>query len=210
MIAVFGQETSWLEIAGMTSGIAGVWLTLKENIWCFPVGIVNVAIYAVLFFSPDIRLYADALLQCIYILLLFYGWNKWLRNKNAKVYSANALKEPESSSGFVPVHLKKRILIRLLFILIISSASLAFFLYRYTDASYPVTDSLLTCSSLIAQWMIAKKIIENWLLWILADAVYIPMYISKQLPLTALLYFIFLIMAVKGYREWKKHNRHAT
>jgi nicotinamide mononucleotide transporter len=81
---------------------------------------------------------------------------------------------------------------------------MAVFLQEFTLASYPWLDSALTCSSLIAQWMIAKKYIENWIVWIVADIIYIPLYCVKNLPLTAFLYFIFLLLAFNGYREWKK------
>ena len=76
-ISIWGQVTSWLEIAAMLTGIAGVWLTARQNILCFPIGIINVVLYAWLFFSPGIQLYADALLQCIYVFLLIYGWMQW-------------------------------------------------------------------------------------------------------------------------------------
>src|SRR5205085_4761705 len=76
-IFILGQATTRLEIVAMLTGILGVWLTMKKSIWCFPVGIVNVSLYAWLFFSPGIRLYADSFLQCVYILLLIYGWLNW-------------------------------------------------------------------------------------------------------------------------------------
>lgn len=191
-IYILGQPTSWLEIAAMLSGVAGVWLTMREKIWCFPVGILNVTLYAILFFSPDVRLYADAILQCLYILLLIYGWYKWSdRNKKQKV--------------ILPSYINKQTGIRLAIVLVLSSLAFSYFLVNFTNASYPRLDSVLTCASLCAQWMIARKIIENWIVWIIVNLVYIPLYVSKQLPLTAILYSIFLILAVRGYLEWKKH-----
>src|SRR5690349_19548362 len=80
MIQIWGQSFSYLEITGTVFGIAGVWLTVKENIWCFPVGIVNVASYAFLFLQS--KLYVDAILQVIYIMLLIYGWYKWISGRN--------------------------------------------------------------------------------------------------------------------------------
>ena len=82
--------------------------------------------------------------------------------------------------------------------------SLSFFLQKFTDASLPWLDSALTILSLVAQWMVAKKIITNWVIWIIVNSVYIPLYYYKGLPLTSILYFIFLILAIKGYYEWKK------
>jgi nicotinamide mononucleotide transporter len=191
-IIILGQSTSWLEIIAMLTGLVGVWLTVKENIWCFPIGIINVSLYALLFLTPGVRLYADALLQTIYIILLFYGWTNWAVKKN-KIEVIH------------PIQINKSTLIRVLILTITGTILLSFFLSEYTDASFPWLDSLLTCSSLAAQWMIAKKYIENWIVWIVVDVIYLPLYIFKQLPLTAVLYFIFLIFAWKGYKDWKKN-----
>ena len=191
-IQIFGQITSWLEIFAMLTGLAGVWLTIKENIWCFPVGIVNVTLFAWLFFTPGIQLYADALLQCIYVLLLFYGWLNWAEKNNKK-------------EKLSPVKITIVTAIKVAIVSIIGAVILAFFLQKYTNASYPWLDSILTCSSLAAQWMIAKKKIENWVVWIAVDIIYIPLYIVKHLPLTAFLYFIFLVLAIIGYQDWKKN-----
>jgi nicotinamide mononucleotide transporter len=190
-ISLFGQTTSWLEIAAMLTGLAGVWLTMRQNIWCFPIGIVNVVLYAWLFFSPGIRLYADALLQCIYVLLLIYGWIRW--KENEKYFERT-----------IPLKIDSKSLSKIFLINIAATILLAGFLQKYTNASYPWLDSALTCLSLSAQWMIAKKYIENWIVWIVVDLAYLPLYLSKNLPLTAILYTLFLLMAFKGYQEWKK------
>ena len=191
-ITLFGQSTSWLEVIAMLTGIAGVWLTMKESIWCFPIGIINVSLYAWLFISPGIRLYADALLQCIYILLLFYGWMNWA-DRNKKKEARHTFNIPSKTA------------LKLFFIFLAATIVLAVFLQHYTNASYPWLDSALTCSSLAAQWMIAKKMIENWIVWIVVDIIYLPLYFVKHLPLTTILYAIFLLLAFKGFSEWKKN-----
>ena len=191
-ILIFGQNSSWLEILAMLTGIAGVWLTMKENIWCFPIGIINVTLYAWLFMTPGIRLYADALLQCIYILLLFYGWMNWAdRNKKKDTNHT--------------INISSKTSLKLLIISLLSTIVLAVFLQTFTNASYPWLDSALTCASLASQWMIAKKMIQNWIVWIVVDIIYLPLYFVKNLPLTTILYFMFLILAFKGYSEWKKN-----
>lgn len=189
IISVFGQSTSWLEIIAMVTGIIGVVLTIKQSIFCFPIGILNVLLYAWIFFSPEIRLYADGLLQCIFALLLIYGWINW----TIKKYEIIHPEKIDAKTGA-----------RLFLITISATIILSYFLSKYTNASYPLLDSSLTCLSLASQWMIAKKFIENWIIWIFVDIIYIPMYIAKQLPLTAVLYFIFLLLALRGYAEWKK------
>ena len=123
-ISILGQNTSWLEVIAMLTGIVGVWLTMKENIWCFPIGIINVSLYAWLFLTPGVRLYADALLQGIYILLLFYGWMNWAdRNKNK-----------DSRHTYI---IEQKTTFRLLITVLISTVLLAIFLQTFTNASYP-------------------------------------------------------------------------
>jgi nicotinamide mononucleotide transporter len=180
---------SWIEIIAMLTGIAGVLLTIKQNIWCFPVGIVNVSLYAYLFLTPGIRLYADALLQCIYILLLVYGWIRWKNDKEIPHY----------------FNIGKKSSLKLLLIFILSTIIISLFFQEYTNASLPWLDATLMCGSLAAQWMIAKKYIENWIIWIAVNVIYLPLYIYKELYLTAFLYFIFLLLALAGYKEWKKY-----
>ena len=186
---LFGQETSALEITGFITGVLGVWLTIRRNILCFPIGIINVLIYAYLFQSENVRLYADALLQIIYLILLVYGWMVWNRSKNEK-----------EEIRTVSILLAKKLVI----IGVLSTIALGVFLSHYTNASLPYLDAILTIISLIAQWMIAKKMIENWLLWIVVNTIYIPLYVYKGLAFTSILYLLFLILAINGWYNWKK------
>ncbi len=186
---ILGQQSSLIEVLGFITGIAGVWLTVRRNILCFPVGIINVALYAIVFSSEGIRLYADSLLQCIYLLLLIYGWIHWKKSRK---------------SFTIPARTFVSFSTNMIIISFVAFVSLALFLHKYTDASLPWLDSALTILSLVAQWMVAKKIITNWVIWIIVNSVYIPLYFYKGLPLTSILYFIFLLLAIKGYYEWKK------
>ncbi len=190
--SILGQPTSLLEIAGLLTGIASVWLTVRQDILCFPIGIINVLIYAFLFSSNGIRLYADAFLQIIYLILLIYGWIRWKKNKIEINF---------------PISINSFFLTRLLVFCIPAFFILGLFLANYTNASLPWLDAILTIISLAAQWMIAKKMIENWALWIAVNIVYVPLYIYKGLHLTAILYFIFLLLAFKGLSEWKKLSK---
>ena len=186
---LFGQETSALEIIGFITGVLGVWLTIRRKILCFPIGIINVLIYAYLFQSENVRLYADALLQIIYLILLIYGWMVWNRSKNEK-----------EEIRTVSILLAKKLVI----IGVLSTIALGVFLSHYTNASLPYLDAILTIISLIAQWMIAKKMIENWLLWIVENTIYIPLYLYKGLAFTSILYLLFLILAINGWYNWRK------
>ena len=177
------------EIIGFIFGVAGIWLTMRENTWCFPIGLVNVIVSLVLFFSQ--KLYSDCIQQIVYILLLSYGWYKWLIGENKK----SELKISFSSN---------KLLVILLSLCILFSLAAGFMFEKYTDASLPYWDASATALSFTAQWMIARKKIENWLLWMIVNSMYVGIYLYKDLLLYAVLFFIYFLLAVKGWMEWKK------
>jgi nicotinamide mononucleotide transporter len=187
-VNVFGYELSPVELAGTVFSIAGVWLVLKKSIWNFPIGIVSVLLQAVVYFQS--RLYSDASLQIVYVILLVYGWFQWNKKDSGKTFHAGKTSD--------------RLWAVLGLTCIVSTVFIGAIFKNYTDASLPYFDSLLTSASLIAQWMIAKKKIENWIVWIVVDALYVGMYIYKGLYLFSALYFVFILLAIAGYREWKK------
>lgn len=191
MIDLFGQQLSVPESIGFVFGIAGVWLTIRQNILCFPVGIINVGIYSFIFF--DSKSYLNASLQLVYIVLLIYGWLKWKSETNSGEFRVTPTGR---SLSFI-----------LLTFVVTASILLGYLIKETTDASLPYWDATTTSISLAAQWMVAKKKIENWLLWIIADVIYVGIWMYQSLYLTAVLYFIYLILAIKGYIEWKKATR---
>lgn len=190
MVNIAGQQVSVLELLAFITGIVGVWLTAKENILNFPVGIINVALYAWLFYSPGVRLYADALLQLIYIVLLIYGWYLWSVKKKSLVLIVTKTSSNDWLA-YVPITL-------------IGTLTLGYFLAAKTNASLPYADSGLTMVSLLAQYLTSKKKIESWLIWIVTDLVYVIMYMIKDLKLTALLYIVFILLAIFGFNNWKR------
>ena len=180
---------SAIEVTGFIFGVAGIWLTIKENPLCFPVGLVNVIISLILFYQQ--KLYSDTIQQVVYILLLSYGWYEWIAGKGFE-------KDHEISYS------SQKLLFVLLLISVTFSITAGTLFKKYTDASLPYWDATATALCFTAQWMIAKKKIENWILWIVANIMYIGIYIYKDLYLYALLFLIYLVLAVKGYMEWKK------
>jgi nicotinamide mononucleotide transporter len=182
-------EISPVEIIGFVFGIAGVWLTIKENTWCFPVGLINVIVSLVLFFQQ--KLYSDAIQQAVYIVLLSYGWYKWIAGKDYE-------KDLEISFS------SKKLLFILLAICIVCSITAGALFKKYSDASLPYWDATATALSFVAQWMIAKKKIENWIIWTVVNLMYIGIYIYKDLFLYALLFFIYLILAIQGWLQWRQ------
>jgi nicotinamide mononucleotide transporter len=182
-------KLDWLEATAVVFGIVSVYLSVKENIWSWPTAIVNVTLYILVFYRS--KLYADMGLQVIYIAISVYGWYEWLHGG-------------ENRSALAVTRAKPRLLALLAVIAAAGSLAIGTALRRLTDASLPYVDASTTTVSLVAQWMMARKILENWIVWVAVDVVYIGMLTYKSLHLTAFLYAVFLALAAKGYFEWKK------
>ena len=174
-------------------GLAGVWLTLRQNIWCFPAGIVSVGIYSYIFFIS--RLYADSALQVVYVVLLMYGWYRWSRGLQDRPLPVTKLSGAERWLAAATIAALTGIFY--------------FVLKRFTDSDVPFADAITTGMSLVAQYLVAQKKIENWIIWIVADIIYVWLFIYKDLNFTSVLYFIFIILAIKGFIEWKRNLRKA-
>lgn len=180
---------NWVEIVGFLAGAACVWLLVIRNIWTFPVGMINYVMFFILFIGAG--LYADAGLQAVYFVLACLGWYWWLRGG-------------EDHQG-VDVHEPSRLTLTLCGVaVLVIAASIQWVLHEYTDSTVAGWDALTTAMSLVAQFMLSRKWIANWWLWIAADLIYIPLYIHKGLYLTAGLYVVFLIMCLAGLIEWQK------
>ncbi len=177
-----------IELLGFAFGVAGVWLTIKENVWCFPIGLVNVIISLYLFINQ--HLYSDAIQQGCYIFLLGYGWFNWLKGTNI-----NQL--PITKMSY-------KLALLLLFGAIGLSILMGSFFHHFTDADVPYIDASATALSFAAQYLIARKKIENWLIWIPVNLLYMGIYAYKGLYLYLLLFFIYFVLAIKGYLQWKK------
>jgi nicotinamide mononucleotide transporter len=177
------------EAVGVSFGIVAVWLTTRQNVWCWPTGLVNVGVFAVVFYEA--RLYADMGLQVVYVGLLLYGWYQWLHGGPG--HGTLAVSRTPAAA---------------LAVLALAGAAgaalLGFTLYRHTDASLPFWDSSTASFSLVAQWMQARKWLETWVLWIVVDVVYVGIYVYKQLYATAGLYAVFIALAVLGLVEWRR------
>ena len=191
-----------LEITGFALSVVGVWLTARQHILCWPVGIASVVVYAVVF--VDVKLYSDAALQVVFALLQAYGWYAWLQAgpvaATAAVVSTQRAHRPVSRAR---VH----VLLGLLLAGAAATLALGHLMATRTDAALPYWDAGTTAYSLVAQWLTATKAIECWPLWIAVDAVYIGIYIVKDLHLTAVLYALFIALAAYGWRQWHSDLR---
>lgn len=188
-ISLFHITTSPLEILGFLTGAICVYLNTRQNVMGWFFGIINAVLYAAVFWQ--VRLYADMGLQGYYFLTSIYGW--WMWKFGGK-----------SHDGILVSHTPAKLYLPFAFIFITATLFWGFVLGRFTDGSLTYADSALTMASLIAQWMMARKYLENWIIWIVADACYVAMYFYKDLHLTGVLYFVFLILAVMGYVSWRK------
>ncbi len=177
-----------LETIAALFGIVSVYLSVRQNIWSWPTAIVNVGLYTVVFYQS--RLYADMGLQVVYIVISFYGWYQWLYGGMGHT----ELQVSRTSRGLG---------ILLAAIGVVSTVLLGTLLHRTTNAAIPYLDSTTTSTSLVAQWMMTRKLLENWLVCVAVDVVYIGMFIYKSLYVTAMLYFVFLVLSIMGYRQWK-------
>ncbi|MDO8332041.1 MAG: nicotinamide riboside transporter PnuC [Fluviicoccus sp.] len=181
-----GTRLSGSEIAGFATGLWCVWLTLRKSIWNFPVGIANCTLLLWLFWES--RLFADAGLQIMFIVLGALGWHQWLQGKTGPELPVGTLSQREWRNTAIITGL-----------LILS----LFSVLTVAKGSIPVFDALITALSLVAQWLLNRRKLENWIFWIGVDLISVPVYAYKQLYLIAGLYAVFLLLCVRGYRSWK-------
>jgi nicotinamide mononucleotide transporter len=174
------------EALGFATGGACVWLIVRDSIWNWPIGLANNVLFFVLFLRS--ALFADMGLQVIYFAIGTYGWLNWAHggNKGGRLAISRAT--------------------RVEWVFVIVTVPAGTWLLREVllavNGAAPFWDSLTTMVSLVAQYLLSKKRLENWLFWILADIIYVPLYLSRALPLTAFLYGLFLVMCLIGLREW--------
>lgn len=170
-------------------GLIAVWLTVREKVAAWPIGAVMVALYIYIFAAA--KLYADAGLQCIYLVLQFYGWYQWLRGGTQHT----ALRVSRSSPAVIAVCVALGAA---------GTMALGWTLARHTDQALPYWDSGIASFSLVAQWMLAKKRIENWVFWFVIDIVAVGVYATRGLVATTMLYAVYVGLAVSGYRTWHR------
>ncbi|VVM79495.1 nicotinamide riboside transporter PnuC [Pseudomonas fluorescens] len=179
---------SGLELFAATLGVIAVWLTVKQNPWCWPIGLVMVLLYSWIFF--EVKLYSDMLLQVIYAALQLYGWRQWTR-------------AGETRQGRQVSQLGGQSIMVSLAVGAIGSVLLGAAMAHWTDAAQPWLDAALTGFSLVAQVWMAQKRVQCWPLWIALDVIFVGLFVYKGMYLTAGLYALFAVIAVQGWREWR-------
>lgn len=185
------KHTTWPEWIGVISGFICIYLAAKENVWNWPISIISVIAYAWVFF--DATMYGDMALQFYFLFTAFYGWYYWLKKKQENDKPVVAIKSGEWLLVTVAV--------------IILSVLLGLFLDHFTDSDVPYADGFCTALSFVAQILLTRKVLQNWILWIIVDICYVPLYIYKHLNLSAVFYAFLVIIALMGYLDWRKTYR---
>jgi nicotinamide mononucleotide transporter len=179
---------SLTEVLGFLTGGLSVWLVVRGNIWTWPVGVANNVFFALLFW--DARLYGDMALQGLYVVLNVAGLLMWLRRDEL---------------GRRPRIGRVGPLEAVLLLALAPPATWALTAYlRHIHGSAPFLDALTTCGSILATYLLARKLLESWFVWVAVDLVYVPLYLSRELVLTAALYAGFLVLCVLGFAEWRR------
>jgi nicotinamide mononucleotide transporter len=177
-----------LEIFGLVSGLVCVWLMVKQNVLTFPIGLAY-AVASVLVMARN-QLYADVLLNAYYVVINAYGWWYW------------SVKKEELGAELVVSRVTAKTAAGLFAIGVLGVIGMIGLLSNYTSAQQVILNSITTTMSFIAMWMSARKLLENWLIWLLVNVLSVGLYFLQGIYPYALLYTIYLVMAVQGYREW--------
>jgi nicotinamide mononucleotide transporter len=191
----FRDMSPW-ELAAVVLAIAYLLLAVRERLLCWYCAFASTAIYAVIFW--DVSLLMEAVLNLYYMGMAIYGWYQWKYG--------GRLTTDDNDQGIAITSLSRSQ--HLIIICSIAALSLVsgYLLSRYSQAVWPYVDSFTTWGSVITTYLVARKYLENWLYWIVIDSVSIPLYLDRGLGLTALLFFIYVIIASVGYMNWRAHH----
>ena len=188
LFAEFLSPERLLEIFGLVSGLVCVWLMIKQNVLTFPIGLAY-AVASVLVMARN-QLYADVLLNAYYVVINAYGWWYW------------SVKKEEQGAELVVSRVTAKTAAALFGIGVLGVITIIGLLSHYTSAQQVILNSITTTLSFIAMWMSARKLVENWLIWLLVNVLSVGLYFLQGIYPYALLYAVYLVMAVQGYREW--------
>ncbi|MDE6295957.1 MAG: nicotinamide riboside transporter PnuC [Muribaculaceae bacterium] len=190
---------NYIEIIGTLLGLLYLYLEYKVNPWLWIVGIIMPAVYIYVYYQAG--LYADLGISVYYIIASVYGVFCW-RAHRRKTDGIQQSKEAEEEKQHI-TSIPRRMYIPVFVICVALTLLLGFVLERFTDSNVPWADGMTTSLSIVAMWMLARKYVEQWLVWIVADLGCGALYIYKELYFTAGLYILYAVIAVAGYRKWR-------
>lgn len=180
-------QTEWPQVLGFVTGAICVWLAGRRNVWSYPLGIANNVVLFVVFVGAGI--YASSVLQIVYLVMGVHGWWRWTRGA-------------EQSRTYI-AHTPRRAWPWLVLAGIAGTALLVWMLATFTDSQVVLADAATTAVSLVAQYMLNRKWIENWFIWIGVDIVFVGLSIAAGLWVIAALYALFIGLCVVGLRSWR-------
>ena len=180
-----------VEIIGALTGLIAVGLTVRQSAWSWPIGLTSSAAYVFVFFEA--KFYSDVVLQGYFIATGLMGWWRWARPTGEGGVALDKLPVTRASIGEL---LAAGAIVGV--VVGVWGSALA----RSTEAAFPYLDAATMAASLVAQWWMTKKVLESWVIWIVADVVMVGMYATKDLQVTAALYAVFTLLAVAGLRAW--------
>jgi len=196
-------SNNYIEIFGAVTGIIYVFLEIRQTIWLWPVGIITSAVYIWVFFMS--KFYADMSLQGYYLVISCLGWYWWTRGKNGRIGEReNGRVGEREESELLVTRLKLKTGVVLAGVFVLLYAAMWFVLTRLTDSPVPARDSFITSLSIIATWMLARKIYEHWYLWIVVNFVSAVLFLTRGLYPTVLLYVIYGLMSFVGLVKWRE------
>lgn len=186
----------FLQIAGVVLGLLYLWLEYKVNVWMWAVGIVMPIVHGILYYNSG--LYADAAINVYYIIAGVYGFFCWvIRKPDTQTKHSIPHSIFDSDKRLIPVLIASYAVLHIIIYLL---------LVNFTNSTVPICDSFTTALSIVALWMLSRKYTEQWLVWLVVDAVTVGLYIYKGIDITAGLYAIYSVIAIAGYIKWKKQS----
>jgi len=201
MIVSDWMSDNYIEVFGTVAGIIYVFLEIRQKIWLWPVGIVTSAVYVWVFFTS--KFYADMTLQGYYLVISFIGWYWWGKGVGQGA-EGKEQKSEVAKEELQVTRLKFRTGVRLAVVFVLLFYGMWLILSKLTDSPVPVRDSFVTSLSIIATWMLARKIFEHWYLWIVVNFVSALLFLTRGLYPTVILYLVYGVMSFVGLIEWKK------
>ena len=179
-----------LQIVGTLLGLLYLWLEYKANIWLWIVGAIMPMVHGVLYLNSGI--YADAAMQLYYVVAGVYGLCVWLRGTKRTEKVVNIQYTP--TKWIIP----------LVVVYAVLHVAMYYLLSEFTDSRVPFFDSMSTALSIVAMWMLSRKLVEQWLVWLVVDMISVGLYLYKGIPITAMLYTLYCALAIAGYIRWRK------
>jgi nicotinamide mononucleotide transporter len=206
-------SNNYIEVFGAVTGIIYVFLEIRQTIWLWPVGILTSAVYIWVFFTS--KIYADMSLQGYYLVISILGWYWWAQGGGNRAQGKRTVSEGEKgrkgegeTKELQVTRLKIRTGIKLSLVFVLLYIGMWLILTRLTDSPVPVRDAFITSLSIVATWMLARKIYEHWYLWIVVNFVSAILFLTRGLYPTVILYLVYGIMSFAGLVAWKKTIPH--